>query len=81
MYEGVILELRSELDRLSSKYHDVCHKLEETVGQTARIEQLEEEIQMYKETAKAAALESQTLAFCVVQPSDLMLRGSNSDCD
>jgi chromosome segregation ATPase len=59
VYEGIILELRTDLDRANNKYHEVARRLEESKTLAIKFQQLEEEVQMYRDTARAAAVESQ----------------------
>lgn len=59
VYEGIILELRTELERMALAQHDMTQKLENALQRAARVEQLEEEVTMYRDAAKMTALESQ----------------------
>ena len=59
VYEGIIHDLRAELDRMNNKYHETSRRCEEALRNAARVEQLEEEIQMYKEMARHVSVESQ----------------------
>lgn len=56
------MELRTELDRVSSLYHEIRQKLEDSISKNARIDQLEVEVQMYKDAAKQTSVESQSIA-------------------
>lgn len=60
VYENIISELRGELDRANGKLHEVTRRYEEAQRNAARVEQLEEEVAMYKEMAKNVSRESQT---------------------
>eukprot|EP01038_Epipyxis_sp_PR26KG_P006650 gene6650-9129_t len=62
VYEGIIMELRSEIDKISNKYFETNRKLEESLRKATRVDQLEEEVQMYKEMAKNVTEESQNFA-------------------
>ena len=69
MYEGIIVELRTELDRANSRYHDASRRLEEARSVSVKIAQLEEEVQMYRDTARAAAVETQRYPMCYCHDS------------
>lgn len=62
VYEGIILDLRTELDSITSTYHDTCQKLETSLKKCARVDQLEEEVAMYRDAAHSTAMESQSVA-------------------
>ena len=59
VYERIIQELRLELDKLTAKYHETNRRCEEEMRRSSRVDQLEEEIKMYKEMARSISLESQ----------------------
>lgn len=61
MYEGIILELRTDLDRAHSKCAEATRRWEESRGLAVKVAQLQEEVQMYRDSARAAAVESQRL--------------------
>lgn len=48
VYEGIIQELRYEIDNLSSRYHDASQRLEHANTRAAKVQQLEEEVKMYR---------------------------------
>lgn len=48
-----------ELDKMNNKYHETNRRCEEAMRKAARIEQLEEEVALYKEMAKNISEESQ----------------------
>ncbi len=60
VYEGIIQDLRLEIDRLNVKYHELLRKYDEMMIKAGRVEQLEEEVEMYKEMIKNLTTESQT---------------------
>lgn len=51
--------MRAEIDSLNSKYMDASRRLEDANRKAARVDQLLEEIQIYKEMAQNVAAESQ----------------------
>jgi hypothetical protein len=59
VYEGIIVELRTDLDRANARYQEANRKWEEAKTLAVKVQQLEEEVQMYRDTARAAAVESQ----------------------
>lgn len=75
VYETIILELRSELDRVNGRYHETSQRLEDATGRAARVEHLEEEILLLRDTAKVSAVESQSIA---MSASDAMERSVRS---
>jgi len=48
-----------ELDKLTAKLHETTRRCEEEMRRSSRVDQLEEEITMYKEMARSISLESQ----------------------
>lgn len=60
VYEGIIQDLRAEIDKMNMKYHDLLRKYDEAMIRAGRVDQLEEEVEMYKEMAKNLTAESQT---------------------
>jgi chromosome segregation ATPase len=58
MYEGIIEELRIQLDKANLEVHDKTQRLSESLSKLSRIEELEEELLIYKEAAKTATAES-----------------------
>ncbi len=66
MYEGVIADLRLELERLHITHHDTCTQLEAASLTAYRVSQLEEEVSMYRDTAKATAVDCQRWVYACV---------------
>jgi chromosome segregation ATPase len=62
VYEGIILDLRTELDIVTNKYHETSQRLEDVGRKAARIEQLEDEIEIYRDTAKISAVENHSVS-------------------
>jgi chromosome segregation ATPase len=60
VYEGIIQDLRLEIDRLNVKYHELQRKYDEVMLRAGRVDSLEEEVEMYKEMVKNLTAESQT---------------------
>jgi hypothetical protein len=60
VYENIIHDLRSELDIMHNKHNELQNKYSELHLRASRIEQLEEEIIMYKDMAKHITVEKQT---------------------
>jgi chromosome segregation ATPase len=60
VYEGIIQDLRLEIDRLNTKYHELLRRHDDHAARAGRLEQLEEEVDMYKEMVKNLSAESQT---------------------
>jgi hypothetical protein len=52
--------LREEIDKMNHKYNELLQKYNETHMKAARVDQLEEEVIMYKEMAKHITVEKQT---------------------
>lgn len=60
VYENIIHDLRAEIDKMNHKYNELLQKYNETHMKAARVDQLEEEVIMYKEMAKHITVEKQT---------------------
>lgn len=60
VYESIIHDLRAEIDKMNHKYNELMHKFNEAHMRAARVDQLEEEVVMYKEMAKHITVEKQT---------------------
>lgn len=60
VYDTIIQDLRNEQLHLSNKYEELLLKYNQNIGKAQRVEQLEEEIQMYQDMAKHITLEKQT---------------------
>ena len=58
MFEGIIFELRAELERATDAHTKAEAKLEENTRRAALVEQYEQEVQMYREAAKTSAMET-----------------------
>jgi chromosome segregation ATPase len=58
VYENIIEDLREQLDRSSAAYHEALRKLNDANTKLLRVQELEDEVQLYKETAKKVAIES-----------------------
>ncbi|KAJ1409655.1 hypothetical protein B484DRAFT_456037, partial [Ochromonadaceae sp. CCMP2298] len=65
VYEGIIRDLRQELEQANSAYFEVTRRCEAALAQSGRVEQLQEEVLMYKEMGKRSAAESQNAALSV----------------
>jgi chromosome segregation ATPase len=59
VYEKIIKELRNDLDESSTKLQDANFQLEKALQRCIRLEQLETEVVLYKESAKRLVEESQ----------------------
>ena len=62
MYEGIISDLRGEVERVAAAHQNTLTKLEEASRKAALCDQLEEQVQIYKESAKMSAVETYTVA-------------------
>ena len=60
VYENLIDDLRGQLDKVTSSYHDCKQKLTEAELKLLRVEELEEQIQIYKENSVKYSQESLT---------------------
>ena len=60
MYENIINDLRTEIDKMNQKYADLLNRCNELNVKASRVEQLEEEVVMYKDMAKHITVEKQT---------------------
>jgi hypothetical protein len=58
MFEGIIMELRAELDRNADVHHRTVTHLEEASRKAALVDQYEQEVHMYREAAKMSAMET-----------------------
>jgi hypothetical protein len=61
VYENIIADLRAEIEKANSKYLETNRRLEEAVKASAKLDQLEEEILIYKDMAKNISVENQRL--------------------
>lgn len=59
VYESIIIELRGEIERLGARNRDYQDRLEQMSLITAKNQQLEMEVSMYKEAATMATIENQ----------------------
>lgn len=59
MYEGIIEDLRSSLDKAINEQYSLTNQLELARRKSSRVDQLEEEIGMYRDTVKLVAVENQ----------------------
>ena len=58
MFEGIIFELRTELDRNVEAHQRTIEKLDEASRKAALVDQYEQEMKMYRDAAKISAMES-----------------------
>ena len=58
VYEGIIADLRSELEKLTVDYHDSQSKYEGALKKCSRVDQMEEEVKIYKECLTSSSMES-----------------------
>ena len=59
VYENIISDLRSELDRASSSQSNALLQVESLSKKASRVDQLEQEVQMYRDAVKVVAIENQ----------------------
>ncbi|RYH28529.1 hypothetical protein EON65_11865 [archaeon] len=60
VYEGIIADLRAEVERLTVKHDDVMGRYERAMERASKVELLEEELSIYKEMAQNMSRETQT---------------------
>lgn len=60
VYEGIIADLRAEVERLTVKYDEVMGRYERAMERASKVELLEEELGIYKEMAQNMSRETQT---------------------
>lgn len=60
MYENIIYDLRGEIDKMNQKYNELLSRFNELNIKAARVDQLEEEVLMYKDMAKYITVEKET---------------------
>jgi hypothetical protein len=60
VYENIINDLRAEIDTMNYKYNELLNRFNELNMKASRIDQLEEEVIMYKDMAKYITVEKQT---------------------
>lgn len=77
VYEGIISDLRAELDKLNVKYHQLVQKHDDLLLQSGRVEQLEAEVEMYKEMARNITAESQTMALTASEITERNLKSTH----
>lgn len=68
VYETIIEDLRNQLDSTTTALHEANQRLSDARSRLLRMDELEEEVELYKETAKKVAIESNRcdpLTFCV----------------
>lgn len=58
VYEGIIEDLRLQLERSTSAHHEALQRLSDAMEQNNRYHQLEDELNMYKETTFMVTAES-----------------------
>ena len=58
VYEAIIEDLRKELDVTTTNLHEANQRLGQAKARLLRMDELEEEVQLYKEAAKRVAIES-----------------------
>jgi len=61
MYEGIIVEIRAELERSNTALATTTLKLEEASRRAGLCEQLEEQVRVYKDAAKMSAVETHSV--------------------
>ena len=59
VFEGIIEDLRSSLDKAINEQYALSQKLEVANKKCSRLEQLEDELSMYRDTVKLVAVENQ----------------------
>jgi hypothetical protein len=59
VYENIISDLRSQLDRTASSHSSVLAQLESLSKKASRVDQLEQEVSMYRDAVKVVAIENQ----------------------
>jgi len=77
VYESIILELRTENDKLNSKNLETLQRIEDLARKANRVDQLEEEIQMYKDTARMVAIESQSVALSASEAAERSVKSAH----
>jgi hypothetical protein len=77
VYEGIIADLRKEVDRVTSLYHDSVRRCDDLTLQASRADALQEEIELYKETAKAISQESQTMALTASEVAERSVKATH----
>ncbi|KAJ1424063.1 hypothetical protein B484DRAFT_398440 [Ochromonadaceae sp. CCMP2298] len=70
VYEGIIHELRAELERANASYHTTARRCEDLMRRAAQAEQLEEEVRLYQEMARHSSTENQSTALSVSQATE-----------
>jgi DNA repair exonuclease SbcCD ATPase subunit len=58
VYESIIEDLRSQLEKVTASYDDAQRKMSEMRTRVMKLEELQDELDLYKETAKKVALEN-----------------------
>ena len=59
MYEGIISQLRVDIEQINTRYHETNRRCEEALRQAHLVPGLQEEIEMYKEISRHSSQESQ----------------------
>lgn len=77
VYEKIINGLRSDIDDSSSKLQEAGFQLEKALDRCLRLEQLESEIDVYKDAAKRAVEETQHLYAAMAASSEEKIVGEN----
>lgn len=77
VYEGIIADLRKEVDRVTALYHDAVRRCDDLTLQASRVEALQEEIELYKETARAISQESQTMALTASEVAERSVKATH----
>ena len=77
VYESIILELRTENDKINSKNLETLQKMEDLARKANRVDQLEEEVQMYKDTARMVAVESQSVALSASEAAERSVKSAH----
>ncbi|CAE7832667.1 unnamed protein product, partial [Symbiodinium microadriaticum] len=61
VYEAIIEDLRTQLDTTTTNLHEVNQRLSDAKSRLLRMDELQEEVELYKETAKKVAIESHSV--------------------
>jgi len=59
MYEGIISQLRIDIEQINTRYHETSRRCEEALRLAHQVPVLKEEIEMYKEISRHSSQESQ----------------------
>lgn len=59
MYEGIISQLRIDIEQTNTRYHETNRRCEEALRQAHQVPGLIDEIEIYKELCKNSSQENQ----------------------